>query len=758
MTTEQTTSPAPEREAFIAAELRQVFQLSLFRATAFGSAMFLVFAVLDRVATPEHFALFLRYRLVAAGALLAVAVLSRRTRRLPVLLGMAYAATLVSAVLLELMVLHHGGHQSNYYAGLLVIGVCAVSFVPGPLAFHVPLSVSIWLVYVVPILLTERITDPATFFASNFFMVAILATVLTMRYFSHQSLTREFELRYDLHRQRRELEELVVRRTADLWQAVESMREEIASRERVQEELRQASDDWRVTFDSTEDLIVMTDAAGRIVKVNRATARFFGLPYAEILGKDCSTLFSAFLPVNGDTPFCAVRETHRHAEGEVTHPGRGLWLAVTADPVGAGQGEVKGAVYILRDITPHKKAEEEKKTLEDALVQMQKMDSIGRLAGGIAHDFNNILSAILGYGEVALFKVPEDHPAREPLRVVLDSAERAAALTQQLLAFSRKQVLAAKVLNLNTVVEEMARMLFRVIRENVRIELRTERRVGNILADKSQVEQVILNLVVNARDAMPQGGSLVVETADVDLAPERGPAYRGVKPGPYVMLAVTDTGEGMTAEVREKIFEPFFTTKEVGKGTGLGLATVYGIVKQHEGHIVVESTPGSGSTFRVYFPLTRDAVEKQFSANVAATLKGTERVLVVDDDLLLRTMIRDALKALGYEVLLAADATEALRFAENGGVPVDLLLADIVLPGMNGRELADAFRARRPDTKVVLMSGHMDDTVEQQRRQRAGVPFLLKPLAPSKFVRVLREVLDGKQPAEAAAPPADPPA
>ncbi|MHB8834163.1 MAG: hybrid sensor histidine kinase/response regulator [Candidatus Methylomirabilia bacterium] len=733
-----------DRARFVAEELRRLFQYWLFRATVFGALLFMFFAVLDLVIAPDYAVGFLVYRVGGALALLAVAALSRRVQRLQILYALGFCALLLAAAIVEIMILALGGQETVYFAGMLVVGVCAVSFIPAPLSFHLPLACSVWLIYLAPPLLTAAIADVPAFFATNFFLVAILATVLTMRSLSHRTLLREIAQRFELDRQRGRLELLVRERTDELSLVVTRLREEIAGRERIQLALKKASDDWRVTFDSTQDLILMSDAAGRAVKVNRATARFFEKPYAELLNREISVLFSDLSVPAGSNPIRSVGESLRHEQGEVFLSRTGRWLSVTADPILDEEGHFQGAVSILRDITSQKSAAEEHRKLENALTQMQKMDSIGRLAGGVSHDFNNILSVVLGYGEITLLKLPEGHPARDSLRVVMESAERAVALTRQLLAFSRKQVLAMKALNLNEVIEQMGRMLLRLIKENVKIELRTERRVQNILADKSQIEQVILNLVVNARDAMPGGGTLTVETADVRPSEALGVEFRGLKPGPYVMLAVRDTGTGMTPEVREKIFEPFFTTKEVGKGTGLGLATVYGIVRQHEGHLAVESVPGQGTTFRAYFPATATAVEKPFSECQAADLRGTERILVVEDDRLLRLMIRDALQPLGYEVVLAADAVEALNCLESGAAPIDLLLTDFVLPGMNGSDLSAAFRSRRPGTKVVIMSGYFDDTQEQQRLQHSGVPFIQKPLVPSKFIRVLRDTLDGK--------------
>ncbi len=380
--------------------------------------------------------------------------------------------------------------------------------------------------------------------------------------------------------------------------------------------------------------------------------------------------------------------------------------------------------------------------MQSQLLQVQKMDSIGRLAGGVAHDFNNMLSAILAYSEFAYLKIPEDHPARGNLQIVLSAAEKAAALTRQLLVFSRKQVLEKKVVNLGGTIDNTGRMLSRIIRKNVELDIRAHRDRRNILADQGQIEQIIMNLALNARDAMPLGGKLVIETFDLLVDGDSEAPLQEMAPGAYAALSVKDTGEGIPPGVREKIFDPFFTTKEEGKGTGLGLSTVYGIVRQHGGHILVDSEKGRGSTFTVFFPVTEVVAEETLMEKETGKVTGEEAILAVDDDDSIRMILADTLEPLGYTLSVTANGEEALRIMEKSSGRIDLLLADVMMPGMNGKELAEVFRKRWPETKVLLMSGYASDDLESYLSNRGSVRFIEKPLTPGKLASTVREVLD----------------
>jgi two-component system cell cycle sensor histidine kinase/response regulator CckA len=383
----------------------------------------------------------------------------------------------------------------------------------------------------------------------------------------------------------------------------------------------------------------------------------------------------------------------------------------------------------------------DKQALEEQYRQSQKMEAIGQLAGGIAHDFNNLLTAIQGYCGLLTEMLPAVSLEVAHLGEIRRAADRAGALTGQLLAFSRRQILEPRVLDPRECLREIEPLLRRLIGEHIQLVVRTNDEVGHIKADAGQIEQILLNLALNARDAMPSGGILVLEVGNVTLDEQYAQQHRGTTPGPHVMFAVSDTGIGMDAETRSRIFEPFFTTKEKGKGTGLGLATVYGIVKQSGGSIWVYSERGRGSTFKVYFPRVDEAIEPRVVPQPPQSLRGSEAVLVLEDEEGVRELVRRILERQGYHVLTMATPEEALAVADDQRI--DLLISDVVLPQMSGRAVADQLCTRRSDLRVLFMSGYTDDAIVHRGVLDAGTPFIQKPFTPDALARRVRQVLDG---------------
>jgi signal transduction histidine kinase/CheY-like chemotaxis protein len=402
------------------------------------------------------------------------------------------------------------------------------------------------------------------------------------------------------------------------------------------------------------------------------------------------------------------------------------------------QGKPVGVEGIGRDIS-------DRKVLEEELRHSQKMEAVGRLAGGIAHDFNNLLTAVLGHSELLLATPSLDTTIREDLKEIRKAGERAASLTRQLLAFSRKQILELRILDLNAVIAGMQTLLSRLIGEHIHLSIVNAPDLGRVRADQGQLEQVILNLAINARDAMPEGGQLTIGTANVDLDEAYAIGHPTAKPGRYVMIAVSDTGDGMDAATRARIFEPFFTTKEQGKGTGLGLSMVYGIIRQSDGYIWVYSEPGYGSSFKIYLPwVGQGSVGETDAPKDIATVPFPcdERVLVVEDEPAVRNLVRTVLKKQGYSVVQASDGPEALRLAGEYEGPIHLLLTDTVMPLMNGLELARRLSAIRPETRVLVMSGYTEDRAVRHGALSADTSFLQKPFTPDALAKKVREVLD----------------
>jgi two-component system cell cycle sensor histidine kinase/response regulator CckA len=514
---------------------------------------------------------------------------------------------------------------------------------------------------------------------------------------------------------------------------------DITEARRTQEALRASEERFRLMTEASPFGVFLTDERGGCVYANPTIQKQSGLAADQLLGEGWS------LAVHPEDRQRILNEWQRSAVGRsdctlqfrfLREDGNIVWVRVRAAPLW-DRDCFRGHVGLTEDVT-------EQRDLEEQLRQSQKMEAVGRLAGGVAHDFNNMLAVINGYSELLLNAAPEDptNPLRIGLEEISRAGERASNLTRQLLAFSRRQLLEPQTLHLGALITDMERMLHRLIGEDVDLSVDIDPNLHPVRADAGQMQQIVLNLVVNSRDAMPEGGRLNIEARSVTVFQEDGARLQELLPGQYVLLTVCDTGIGMPADIRKHIFEPFFTTKPAGEGTGLGLSTVFGIVKQSGGHIECETEVGAGTTFRVYLPQAPEIATIEPPRQQTA-LSGDETLLLVEDEDMLRELVRTVLARHGYTVLVARDGTEALRLSAEHEGEIALLITDVVMPGgVGGRAVAEALSKTRPKTRVLYMSGYTDDAVVRHGVQEAATAFLQKPFTPVDLARKVRELLD----------------
>lgn len=528
----------------------------------------------------------------------------------------------------------------------------------------------------------------------------------------------------------------------------ESLRLELLERIRTEQELRFRNVILATQQDTSPDGILVVDVGGNIISFNKKFARLWGIPNQVLESKLSSKAFewmshqatrpSEYLSSMKDT--ISDRESRDSNEIALMD---GRVIEQHSTPILAPSGQHHGRIWYFRDITARKQSEAQRARVEEHLRVSQKLEAIGSLAGGIAHDFNNLLSVMLSFTGFAMELASDNEALMDDLREVQRAAERAAGLTRQLLAFGRKQVMRPVPLDLNQVAVGLENMLRRILGENVEFAAQLAPNLDLVLADAGQLEQVILNLVVNARDAMPDGGRLTLSTSNIQLNERTPTRYGAIAPGAYVQLVVADTGHGMDEHTLEHLFEPFFTTKELGKGTGLGLSTAYGIVKQSGGEIRVESQRGRGSSFKIFLPRAQGTVRSSVAAlSPQRAVSGTETILVVEDEEALRAAAGRALTKAGYSVLLAADGASALQIGSQFAGEIQLLLTDVVMPKMSGIELARELLKVRPATRVLYMSGYATDALGKHGVLEAGTHFLAKPFTAAELARKAREVLD----------------
>ena len=518
---------------------------------------------------------------------------------------------------------------------------------------------------------------------------------------------------------------------------IEAVRE-VTARIKTEWSLRDSEVRFRTLFDESKDVFYISTTEGRFLDINPAGVELFGYASKEEL-LDVNIGRELYAYPQDRKRFCdLVDATGYTKDYEVLMKrknGEKLWVLITSTALRDHRGIVTGFRGVIRDVTEHKK-------LEQQLLQSQKMEAVGLLAGGIAHDFNNILTAIIGYGNLLKKHLQNDDRLRGYANLVLESADRAARLTQSILAFSRKQVLKPEPVDLNAIIGRVEKLLARIIGEDIVLKAVLHGADMTVMADSIQIEQVLINLATNARDAMPNGGSLVIETALERLDEEHARAYGLRGRGNHAVITVEDTGGGFDEETQARIFEPFFTTKESGKGTGLGLSIVHGIISQHGGHIMVDSEPGGGTKFKIYLPLVQPRSEEAHAAAVSAPPGGTEGILLAEDDGTVRSLVRAILEEAGYTVFEASNGQDAVRVYRENHDRIRLLLLDVVMPGKNGKETYEEIRRLRPDARALFISGYTADIIHRKGILDATLDFIHKPLSVDELLRKVRTILD----------------
>jgi two-component system cell cycle sensor histidine kinase/response regulator CckA len=521
-----------------------------------------------------------------------------------------------------------------------------------------------------------------------------------------------------------------------------SIWQDITERKQVEEALRKSEKFVRDILETVDEGFIVIDRDYKIISANKAYLDQVKIPLENVIGRHCYEISHHItVPCHKVGEGCSVKHTfdtgEPHTKLHIHHDKEKnpIYVETKSYPLKDASGHIISAIEIINNNTGKKK-------LEDQLRHSQKMEAVGQLAGGVAHDFNNILTAITGYGSLMKMKMSEHDPLRNYLQQMLDASERAANLTRSLLAFSRKQVISPRPVNLNKIIKNVEKLLRRLISEDVEMKVILTNKDLTVMADSSQIEQILMNLVANASDAMLERGCLTIST-EVDVLDHEFVRMNGFgKPGMYALFSVTDTGTGMDEKTKRKIFEPFFTTKQAGRGTGLGLSIAYGIVKQHDGYITCYSEPNMGTTFKIYLPMIKRKTAKKERTALHPVSSGTETILVSEDDAAVSKIMKEVLEQFGYAVIEAVDGEDAISKFKNNRDRVKLLILDVIMPKKNGKEVYEEIRKDRPDVKVIFSSGYMTDILQKKGALEGDLNFIPKPVSPTELLRKVRETLD----------------
>lgn len=716
--------------------LSQIAQKWVSNVLLLGSILFLLLGSMDFFLVPFKFKTFMTYRLLISAMLILLYHVNKlKTGKLYQYLVIVCATTL-SAVAIEVMVLESGGQHSVYYAGLNLVAICALGFIPIDLALSTVVLVLIYGIYVLPIALRESISDPV-FISNNFFMIATFIIALVWRQQNQKLIVNEFNLREELAQEKQKLEQY----SGDLEQQRKQL--EVYSRQlkgMVEDrtiELRKSEQWHRAVFENASDGIIIVDRNGIIMNVNEKACAMHGFTREALTGTHVKLL------EDSGSKDGIVERMRRILDGEALvyeavhnkKDGTLIYLEISSTTIEIGEELFIQSFY--RDIT-------EKKKIQQHLFQSQKMESVGVLAGGIAHDLNNILTAVLGHTHIVRLSENLNEKAIRSLNVIEDAARRAGQMISKLLGFARKSNYQIVPINVNDVVYDTVKLLEQIIDRSITIRVELDGDLPFIQGDINHLQQVLMNLIVNARDAMPEGGGITIKAVarEVKKGEDDVPLY--VPAGRYIRLSVADTGIGIPEHLLSTIFEPFFTTKERGKGTGLGLSMVYGAVKEHKGYIMVQSKIGEGSTFIVYLPVFQPASPRKEKPAYAA-VTGTETIFVVDDEEQILHSMEESLRSHGYRLIAASDPVNAVDMFRRLPQNIDLLITDIVMPGIDGKELIRQFKQNKPDVKVLAVSGYTKYVADKQDITTID-GFLHKPFETGQLLTAVRKVLDAKTP------------
>jgi PAS domain S-box-containing protein len=708
------------KDKFIEQELTQSINNFTSSLLLIAGLFILFLGILDYLVTPENFPRFFLYRVIATSCYFLLFVAFKLVKK-HANVFIICAAVIVSAMI-EMMILAFGGHQSPYYAGMIVVFMFLFGLLPITFGTSLIIAGIIYLTYLVPILLFDAVTNYRIFINNNMFLLATIGGGLVWRYLNHKLLLKNLSLQFDLEQQKKHLEIYALQ--------LESMVEDRTK------ELRKSNQWHQSLFESATDGIVVMNTDGIIVNANERACEMHGFTKDAIVG-----IHSSLLEVDENRHKAAERMRQILAGEslvyETTHfkkDGARVALEVSAKAIPIAE-EVFVQAF-LRDIT-------EKKKIQEHLFQSQKMESIGMLAGGIAHDFNNILTAVIGYVAAIRKEVGANQKVLSKLSIIENASRKASRLVSQLLGFARKSEFEVVSFNVNDMISDTVRLAERLLDKRIELHINLAEALPSVEGDVNKLEQVLMNLVVNARDAMPYGGTITVGTSVIDAAPGTYGVPPYVKPGSYVELAVTDTGIGIPEAIQRKIFEPFFTTKERGKGSGLGLAMAYGIVLEHKGYLLVKSKVGEGTTFTILLPVSLQNAPRRKKQPLAPA-RGTETILLVDDDPTVIDAIKESLEMNGYKVLATTNPQSALDAFKRMHRDIALVITDVDMPMIDGRDLLREMMVISPAMRFLTVSAY--GSHEDRGALDISGRFLQKPFEPGELLTTVRTILDRDKP------------